>query len=99
MVRWRSRHAVLHVRSPFLYPTRPLRVAEGDGEEEAADFDDENGVKKKAKSRVQVPISLFDQVLKGASDIVYDPHIGQYVEKTAIEAEVKVEDEQVSLGT
>jgi len=70
---------------------------EPDDEEDEEDtaFDDgESGSRKKSASSAHVPISLFDQVLRGASEQVYDPHIGQYVEKTAIEADAKVEDEQ-----
>jgi hypothetical protein len=73
--------------------------ADEEDEEDTAFDDGESGSRKKSASSAHVPISLFDQVLRGASEQVYDPHIGQYVEKTAIEADAKVEDEQTQSGT
>lgn len=34
------------------------------------------------------PSSLFDKVMSGANDLVYDSHIGQYVEKSKLDAGV-----------
>ena len=74
------------------------RSADEEDEEDSAFDGGESGRKKKSVSSAHVPISLFDQVLRGASEQVYDPHIGQYVEKTAIEADAKVDDEQTQSG-
>ena len=44
------------------------------------------------------PVSLFDQVLHGAEELVYDSHIGQYVEKSAVEDDAREYEEDPAIS-